>query len=115
MKSKKQTEKLIKKYMEWWRDKLGLDHYRIVVTYVLAWEGGLTCDALCDTKWQYLDAGIQFNVNKMKELSDRDIEETVVHELMHIFLNQMREEGVKNEERVATELQKAFMWVRDEK
>lgn len=33
--------------------------------------------------------------------------------LMHVFLNEMREEGIDHEERVATMLSKAFLWTRE--
>lgn len=47
-------------------------------------------------------------------MSDEEIEYVVVHELMHVFLNEMREQGQQHEERVATLLAKAFLWVRDQ-
>ena len=46
-------------------------------------------------------------------LSKKEIEKVVVHELMHVFLNETREEGIDHEERVATQLQKAFFWIRN--
>jgi predicted SprT family Zn-dependent metalloprotease len=41
------------------------------------------------------------------------IEKIVVHELMHVFLNEMREKGIDHEERVATMLSQAFLWVKE--
>jgi len=53
----------------------------------------------------------------MVALSEDEIEATVVHELMHIFLNEMQSDSVdvNHEERVASTLQKAFMLVRGAK
>jgi hypothetical protein len=114
---KKETKKLIVKYLDWWVQNTGLAYQKVKAVFVDFWEGGMSCDAMCESNWQYMDSMITFNLTHMQGLSKEQIEETVVHELMHIFLNEMRAdectEGIEHEERVASSLQKAFMWVRD--
>ena len=117
MRTPADTKKLINKYAKWWVGNTGLGYHRIVPKFVDHWEGGLTCDALCSAHWEYLDHEITFNLTNMNIMSDEEIEITVVHELMHIFLNEMQSDDVdtKHEERVASMLQKAFMWVKGAK
>jgi hypothetical protein len=53
---------------------------------------------------------------RVLELSDEDLERCVVHELVHVFLNEARENGedwLDHEERVASTLAQAFIWLRD--
>ena len=65
--------------------------------------------------WRYRSVEIDINVPSMSEQSDRDLDTYFVHELMHVFLNEMRanEDRVNHEERVATTLADAFIWIRD--
>ena len=65
--------------------------------------------ATCHTNWQYLDATINVNLSVIKTMTAEQIEYVVVHELMHIFLNEMRATGVEHEERTATILARSFM------
>ena len=73
----------------------------------------------CDVEWKYLTARVTFYPKAMRHLTEREIEWAVIHELMHVFLNEMRvmstETGQDHEERVATQLQKAFWWVKGAK
>ena len=67
----------------------------------------------CHTDWRYQETHVLLSMNKLRQFRKKTIEKVIVHELMHVFLNEMREEGIEHEERVATNLQKAFLWVRD--
>ncbi len=64
--------------------------------------------------WEYMQATIHINVPVLDRLSKYEIERAVVHELVHILVNEMREPGILHEERVVTQLQKAFMWVEND-
>ena len=110
--TKAETKRLINKYFKWWTHWLGLGYQTVTAKFVDHWEGGLDCDALCETDWRYMESVITFNVSHLSGMDENTIEVTVVHELMHVFLNEMREQGIDHEERVATMLQKAFMWVK---
>ena len=46
-------------------------------------------------------------------MSNEELERTVVHELVHALVNELREGGIDHEERVVTTLTKAVLWVRD--
>jgi hypothetical protein len=63
--------------------------------------------------WRYMTATIAVNVPAVARLSDDELERTVVHELCHALVNEMRETGIDHEERVVTMLTKAFLWTRD--
>lgn len=66
-------------------------------------------------RWEYGMASIAVNVPVLADLSDRELEEAVVHELTHALINEMREDDPdrKHEERVVTTLTNAFMWTRN--
>ena len=65
--------------------------------------------ATCHSDWRYLEASINVNLSALKRMSRSEIEYTVVHELMHVFLNEMRENNVDHEERTATLLARSFI------
>jgi len=117
MRTPAETKKLINKYMKWWVKWTGLDFHTITTIFVDFWEGGMDADAICEARWEYLDHTITFNVTHLLSKSDEYIEAVIVHELMHIFLNEMQSDAVdiSHEERCASQLQKAFMWVRGAK
>ena len=116
MRTTAETKKLINKYLKWWIKYTGLGYQTVRVVFVDFWEGGMSCDAICDTNWKYMESTLTFNITHMQGRSDTEIEETVVHELAYIFLNEMRADeetgAIEHEERVASSLQKAFMWVK---
>ena len=65
--------------------------------------------------WRYMTYTIDVNLKAVKRLDDEALERAVVHELVHVLVHEMRENDpdVKHEERVVTQLTKAFFWVRD--
>jgi len=108
----------IDRIVKWWIKQSGLGWWRVAVEYEredkeLDATGKYALAAETTAKWQYLDATIIFNMRALTERSLDDLEGTIVHELMHIFVNEMRERGLLHEERVATSLAKGFIWIRD--
>lgn len=85
---------------------------------------GRTCLAQTLVDWEYLKATVTFDMQCIADESDEDLEETFVHECMHIFVHEMRmwagpevtvekqEEAMKHEERVVTQLANAVIWTR---
>lgn len=85
---------------------------------------GRTCLAQTLVDWEYLNATITFDMQAIVDESDDDLEKTFVHECMHIFVHEMRmwagpevtyekkEEAMKHEERVVTQLTNAVIWSR---
>jgi len=114
MKKLKKKRQLIKDYLKWWIHWMGLGYGQIDVCFAEYLDGGNT-DANVHSDWRYQYSKITFSDSAIRDMKKDKLEELVVHELMHIFLNEMREGKIKHEERVATQLQKAFMWVRGAK
>lgn len=76
-------------------------------------ESGEMVPATVTAQWMYADAKISINLPAFEYIEDADIERVVVHELCHILVNEMREGELHHEERVVTQLTKAFFWVAD--
>lgn len=114
-------KKRLEKYCRKWRSMLGLKWWKI--TYVWSRESigrdtGTTQYNECATtsvQWPYRDAKITFNMPCLLGLSDGTLENDVIHEHVHILVNEMRffDEGVCHEERVVTDLTSAFQWTYD--
>jgi len=64
-------------------------------------------------RWEYLHAYFEVNTPGIAELSDTELEVVIVHELCHVLVNEMREEGIKHEERVCSRLSQAFLWTKE--
>jgi predicted SprT family Zn-dependent metalloprotease len=64
-------------------------------------------------RWEYLEAYLEVNTPAIAELSDIELEVAIVHELCHILVNEMREGGIKHEERVCSRLSQAFLWTKE--
>lgn len=118
----KVLRKKIKRYLKKWVQPLGLLWWKIDAYYYddpmeMVRQFTVTDDnityASVDTDWRYLRATIKFNLPAIAGRTDEEIESTVVHELCHILVCEMRENGVDHEERVVTGLQRAFFWTRE--
>ncbi len=116
--------KRVSVHYQWWKKHLGLEDWHIEVIYFdkpfskppkgQRKQNAIYADATCD--WQYKRARIRVNLQQIRHMSDQQIEATIVHELMHVRLNEMHnwtaDDGTYHEERVATELASAFIWTR---
>ena len=115
---KTEKEKLFSACIEKWVKKTWLGWWKIDVEYCDAHnfekiENSSTALAFCHTDWKYMCATIRVNSDNLEEQKEEDIELIAVHELMHVFLNEMRadeETGtIEHEEHVATFLAKSFL------
>jgi hypothetical protein len=108
-----------------WVEPLGLGNWRITLhcyrdsgeyQEVLAASGPYV-GGTCEAQWQYQRAEIHFNLFRLAPLSEREMEECVVHELCHLLLAEvqmcMDEEHDHHVEHATTALAQAFIWVRD--
>jgi hypothetical protein len=107
-----------------WDQPLGLRWWKMRYEYAREHDNP-GCDevsrrvARCWTSWQYLEATIRFYLPALVDLDDAEVEQTVVHEMCHVLLNEMRElrhdaeNWLQHEERTATVLAKAFLWTAD--
>lgn len=100
-----------------WQTALGLGYWRITYEYeseglmpVPARTDGQSVAATSRPDWRYKHATINFNVPVLADQTDDDLERFVLHELTHVLVNELREEGLDHEERVVSELTSAFMW-----
>ena len=99
----------------WWT----IEHrYRDDPSYFRNEEKGTSVLMVCHVDWRYRTAAIDVNISLVQERGDEELEKDYVHELAHIFLNEMRMTATESdyadhEERVAQTLADAFIWIRD--
>lgn len=108
-------------YLKKWTYLLGLRWWKVDV-YFLRKKGEITRTfgkrenetviAKTFADWRYATATIYINLRALNRASDEEVETYIVHELCHILVNEMRDEGIDHEERTVTGLQKAFIWTR---
>lgn len=112
---------LLKAAFGTWIERLGLGWWDIEVHYYdepgeivrlfrQVDDGGIV-PAFVDANWMYATAKISVNLPAFADMEPDAIERIVVHELMHILVNEMREGELHHEERVVTQLTKAIFWV----
>jgi predicted SprT family Zn-dependent metalloprotease len=114
----KDTKKRIEKLAGKWIKPIGLGWWTVKLCYEDENEDQPRELANCEVDWQYRQAKITFNLNVVEEQNDEQLELYFVHELMHIFVNEMREmknhddfnDAIKHEERVVTDLANAMIW-----
>lgn len=63
---------------------LGLQHWRITVEIVDEPEGKASADAAVNVSAYYDQATIQFAADRLEELTPEELDETIVHELIHV-------------------------------
>lgn len=123
-KDRQHQRRRIKKLSDKWVRPIGLGWFKIDIRYYDSMVGESKTGAAGDcameitVNWQYLDATLRVNLDVTSDLSDEELEEAFVHELMHIYVHEMREwqnedeESTKlsHEERVVTQLARAMIW-----
>ena len=104
----------------WWRINLAYDREGADFADSAVKVGGFQSGTLarCFADWRYGTATIVWNMPDVARTSDDELESAFVHELVHVFLHEMQEGARQSvqrphEERVATTLAKAFLWIRD--
>ena len=118
---KREITEYIRERVKWWVRWTGLGWWKIDIIYrnefdkKLDGERSKGCYGVCFPQWQYRVATIVFSLNAIKRnrLNKTDLEYAVVHELMHCFINTMREPGIEHEESAATDLARGFLYCRD--
>lgn len=111
-KQRRRIRALIRK----WVKPLGLGWWTVNFEFsrepIASNNAGESVAANCHALWPYKTALIKFYMPDLSDLSDEDLERVFVHELMHIFLAEAREDDLHHEERVASDLANAFLWIR---
>lgn len=101
---------------DWWIPAIGLRWWKVHLEWLREEKdsdrGPGAVAAECDADWRYCEATIRWFLPAIAAADDEELEYIVVHELMHIFLNEMRqaEDLQAHEERVATHLANGFLW-----
>lgn len=122
----------LQKLADKWLLPLGLLWWKVTFSYVrdsdLPTRGDsnkFSCIANTSVAWEYCDANLTFSIKEVLDKKDDELEEIFVHECCHILINEMRQwaddeipvakcdEAMKHEERVVTNLAKAFLWTRE--
>lgn len=98
-----------------WSKRLGLWRWNIVIEMCPeecadAAQQNMMIFAECTPHWEYENATITFYVPHIKQLSDYELENVVIHEFMHCILDEAEIKYSKSEERVATALARAFQY-----
>lgn len=122
MKRTKQ-HKFAKKMFDRWITRLGLRWWDGTVNYidhkktlkrVFGKKKWRTVAANARADWRYGKAWIEVNLRVINAMEKSEIEEAVVHELVHVLVNEMREGEIHHEERVVTQLTKGIFWTVDD-
>lgn len=101
-----------------WKEHLFLNPWRFNPTYVresgkdVAGRGS-SIEAQCNARWEYLEADVKFFMHQIHGMSDRQLEELVIHELCHCIVAEMREKQVCHEERVVSHLVNVLWGLRE--
>lgn len=103
-------QRRVNKLVKEWKDKLWLNGWFITTAFVETWEDykepipseTLACVPHDECLWEYMQATIVFHLGNAAKQSDDDLKEAVIHELLHVVVNEMREADIKHEERVVT-------------
>jgi len=127
------TVKRIRSIVKKWNTPCGLRMWRRVDFVYHRDTASLAQDSRCELNegerdvagrasvdWEYREATIHLNVEKLSHNSDEEIDYVVRHEICHILVNEMREwrrhgehySAVKHEERVVSDLAMILGWVR---
>lgn len=101
-----------------WITPMGLNWWDVEVKFVyqapLADSSFLTI-ARADVEWEYKLASITFYVPEMVDMEDKELEEIVVHEMVHILVAPIQQDDGNQQmtEFGITLLTDALLWVRD--
>lgn len=78
-------------------------------------QGGVTA-AKCHCKWEYRMVTVEVSLIDLSDLNQEQIEDVVIHELLHALVHEMREDDpdCKHEEAVVTGLTRAIRWTYNE-
>jgi Zn-dependent protease with chaperone function len=112
--------KRVKAAVEKWLQPLGLEWWDVKIVYysnptdivrIFASDEFLVVPAKTWADWRYGTAEVAVNLPAFDEIDKDKVETVILHELIHVLVNEMRTVGLDHEERVVTGLTKAFLWV----
>lgn len=109
------SERRLRPILKKWTTLLGLADWDIAIELTPPLgdidSGGIEVAADCLAHWEYTRAVIRFDEAYTAACPIDHLEGHVVHELMHVMLNEMRDykKNKQHEERTATVLTRAFL------
>lgn len=103
----KQLHRLIGMYIKKWKSNLFLGMWTIEF-YLRDYIVPEKVAGDVESDWRYFNAVINFSYVQLCDMEDKEIEKIVIHELLHIVVNEMREDGIDHEERVVSHLEMIF-------
>lgn len=109
-----QLRAVLRKYVKKWKTNLYLGMWQVdfnIRDYLVNDRGEFDTAATCESSWQYFCAVLNFSYAKMRDLEETEIEKIVLHEMLHIVINEMREDGISHEERVVSHLTTILKWM----
>lgn len=119
----KRTRKRVLKAFYKWLYPLGLGWWEVNVHWISkpkevleefkTQRSGDIMPARVYVRWEYGVADLYINLPAFKGMKRWRIEKIIIHELLHVLVNEMREDDISHEERVVTTLTKAVLWVRN--
>lgn len=114
----KAQTKRVQGILDKWVQPLGLKWFVLDILYYDEGDefpAGSTVVARTFADWRYRTAQIRVNVPLVAEQEDARLEHAMLHELMHILVQEMRANpgDGDHEERVVDGLASAFRWARD--
>jgi hypothetical protein len=99
--------------LKWWTVELSWEYDRSLFTHD---DSDFECIAFVNGHWPYRTATIHINMHLLHERDDDELEQDILHEMVHIPLFEMQPEQqdfVDHRERVVCTLTNAFQWVRE--
>jgi len=112
--------KTIQKLFDLWTYRLGLKWWEINIHYIEDPQTIIDTFRITDNEivvaktfadWKYMTANIYVNLPSIITMHKYTVERIIVHELVHVLVNEMRENDINHEERVVTSLTKAVFWI----
>ncbi len=111
-----EVQEFIKNHVIWWVNILGLGTWGFQFRQEDGKpksDDGDSIVAVTDASWKYMTATITFYPECFQDMTDDEAEYSIVHELMHVLLDEMDCRDIAHEERVATMLARAFLRVKE--
>lgn len=115
-----QQKDRVKAISDRWLKTLGLGWWKVTFGWyrgaIPNHDGAL---GVCSTDWKYQHADISFDLTRVADQDDEELEKIVLHEFAHIFLNMIRpidgvtDEEMAREEFICNRLALSWLWTRD--
>ena len=94
-----------------WKPFFGIENWSLTIEFfrgpIPGNEDAVGC---CHSLWEYMDATLQFNLAELAENGDEQLEGVVIHEMLHIIVDELKTKK-GSPERVVTHLSRILQRV----